>query len=90
MLIFYLFNFLILFFTQASYEAHDAAKVFRGKYSEALRNARDEVIVFKGEFLEFFIFNVLYSTLLHLPPLRFHCAELRMLGSNPGPLQLVH
>ncbi len=31
-------------------------------------------------------FFVLYSTLLHLPPLGFHCAD----GSNPGPLQLVH
>jgi hypothetical protein len=24
---------------------------------------------------DFFIFFVLYSTLLHLPPLRFHCAD---------------
>jgi hypothetical protein len=37
------------------------------------------------------IFFVLYSTLLHLPPLRFHCAEgCWDRSSNPGPLQLVH
>jgi hypothetical protein len=28
----------------------------------------------KGDFFGFF-FNVRYSTLLHLPPLRFHCAS---------------
>jgi hypothetical protein len=27
----------------------------------------------RGIFLVFFFFYVLYSTLLHLPPLRFHC-----------------
>jgi hypothetical protein len=27
----------------------------------------------RGIFLDFFFFNVQYSTLLHLPPLRFHC-----------------
>jgi hypothetical protein len=31
------------------------------------------------------IFSVFYSTLLHLPPLRFHCV-----GSNPGQLRLRH
>jgi hypothetical protein len=35
-----------------------------------------------------FIFYIHYSTLLHLSPLRFHCA--RMLGSNPGMLRLSH
>jgi hypothetical protein len=29
---------------------------------------------FKGGFLGFFSFYVQYSKLLHLPPLRFHCA----------------
>jgi hypothetical protein len=36
----------------------------------------------------FSIFYVQYSTLLHLPPLRFQCR--RMLGSNPGQLRLLH
>ncbi len=36
--------------------------------------------------LEFGFFHVLYSSLLHLPPLRFHC--VRMLGSNPGLMRL--
>ncbi len=31
------------------------------------------------------IFSVFYSTLLYLPPLRFHCV-----GSNPGQLRLWH
>ncbi len=41
----------------------------------------------KGEF--FWIFSVLYSTLLHLPPLRFQLCQ-RKLGSNPGQLRLRH
>jgi hypothetical protein len=36
----------------------------------------------------FFNFYVQYSTLLHLPPLRFQCR--RMLASNPGQLRLRH
>jgi hypothetical protein len=43
--------------------------------------------IFLGDFL--FFFRTI-STLLHLPPLRFHCADGGMLGWNPGPLQLVH
>ncbi len=42
----------------------------------------------KGDCLVFSC-NVRYSTLLHLPPLRFHCVR-RMLGSNPGLLRLWH
>jgi hypothetical protein len=38
-----------------------------------------------GGFFGFFFF-VLHSTLLHLPPLRFHCVE----GSNPGLLLPRH
>jgi hypothetical protein len=36
------------------------------------RLARNDVAS-KGGFFGFFLFNVRYSTLLHLPPLRFHC-----------------
>jgi hypothetical protein len=36
-----------------------------------------------------FFLYVLYSTLLHLPPLRFHYIG-RMLETNPGQLQLWH
>jgi hypothetical protein len=39
----------------------------------------------KGDFFRFFLFYVRYSTLLHQPPLRFHCVG-RMLGWNPGML----
>jgi hypothetical protein len=42
-----------------------------------------------GGFLDFFMNVVLYSTLLHVPPLRFDCVG-RMLGSNTGQLQLRH
>jgi hypothetical protein len=45
------------------------------------------IFFFGGGGGDFFVFLfVHYSALLHLPPLRFHCAD----GSNPGPLQLVH
>ncbi len=44
-------------------------------------------IYFFGGFFSFSF--VLYSALLHLPPLGFHCAD-RCWDSNPGPLQLVH
>jgi hypothetical protein len=37
------------------------------------------------DFFGFFMY-VLYSTLLHLPPLTFHCVQ----GSNPGQLRLWH
>ncbi len=40
---------------------------------------------FQRDFLDF---SVLYSTLFHLPPLRFYCAVPVMLGSNPGQLRL--
>ncbi len=30
-------------------------------------------IFFKGDFWDFFLFYVRYSTLLHLPPLKFYC-----------------
>ena len=39
----------------------------------------------RGDFI-LLIFSVIYSTLLHLPPPRFHCVG----GSNPGQLQLRH
>jgi hypothetical protein len=32
-----------LLYEQASYEAHDAAKIFKGKYAEVLQNAKEEV-----------------------------------------------
>ncbi len=35
-------------------------------------------------------FYSVYSTLLHFPPLRFHCIGGCMLGSNPGLLRLSH
>jgi hypothetical protein len=31
--------------------------------------------VMEGDFFGIFYFYVLYSTLLQLPPLRFHCAD---------------
>ncbi len=50
------------------------------------------IIIGKRGIFEIFSFYVLYSTLLHLPPLRFHCVGLsksrRMMGSNPGLLWL--
>ncbi len=47
------------------------------------------LLFFGGMFYFFIYFSfVLYSTLLHLPPLIL--LSRRMLGSNPGPMQLVH
>ncbi len=44
------------------------------KLSQKLCGCRLTTI--KGDFLGIFLFfNVLHSTLLHLPPLRFHCAD---------------
>jgi hypothetical protein len=45
----------------------------------------DRNFFFRGIFW-IFSFHVRYSTLLHLPPLRFHCVR----GSNPGQLRLRH
>jgi len=39
--------------------------------------------------LFFFLFHVQYSTLLHLPPLRFHCV-VGCRYMNPGLLQCLH
>jgi hypothetical protein len=36
----------------------------------------------------YFLRTTVYSTLLHLPPLRFYCVD--GLESSPGPLQRVH
>jgi hypothetical protein len=41
----------------------------------------EEYLSIKGDNLDFFYVRVLYSTLLHLPPLRFEC--VRTLGFNP-------
>ncbi len=38
----------------------------------------------------FFYFYVLYSSLLHLPPLIFHCVGKYCMGSNPGMLRLLY
>jgi hypothetical protein len=43
-----------------------------------------------GGFLDF-VFQVLYSTLIHLPPSRFHCVRVYdngLLGLNPGQLRI--
>jgi hypothetical protein len=49
--------------------------------------SQPKVVIQTGGFVT--IFNALYSTLLHLPPLRYNCVG-GMLGSNPGLLRLWH
>ncbi len=46
------------------------------------------LFLIKGELIFFFI--VLYSTLLHLPPLRLNCVGPKILGSNPGQMRLCN
>ncbi len=63
----------------------------RRSYQEIFQQRSNEASFFihiqkVGGFLV--IFYVLYSTLLHGPPLRFHCVRGCMLGSNPGLLRL--
>jgi hypothetical protein len=49
------------------------------------------VLFFKsGIFLDFFIIYIRYSTLLHLPPLRFHCVGGCWYGINQRLLRLWH
>ncbi len=49
-----------------------------------------QILNVTGGFFCFFFFYVLYSTLIHLPPLRFHCVGGSCMGSNPGLLRLRH
>ncbi len=44
-------------------------------HSSGLCSDYRRVFLLKGDFLYFFLFYVRYSTLFHLPPLRFHCVE---------------
>jgi hypothetical protein len=43
-----------------------------------------------GDFVVILIFYVFYSTLLHLPPLRFHCVEGCWDRNRPRLLRLWH
>jgi hypothetical protein len=55
-----------------------------------IRSAKFFSHMLKGGGVIFSIFSpVFYSTLLHLPPLRFHCVG-GWLGSNPGQSRLQH
>jgi hypothetical protein len=45
----------------------------QGFDDQKLRKKKQQKFVNRGIFLDFIFFCVLYSTLLHLPPLRFHC-----------------
>ncbi len=54
------------------------ASPVRGKHSKKaplrkLVNIYSKKLILKGHYFEFFSFYVQYSTLLHLPPLKFHC-----------------
>jgi hypothetical protein len=63
---------LIVFVDKTQYEG---AATTGGITVETALQAREQnppFLNFLGGFLDFF---VLYSTLLHLPPLRFHCAD---------------
>jgi hypothetical protein len=42
---------------------------------DLLKEAVRDQNIQQGDFFCLFFFYVLFSTLLHLPPLRFHCVE---------------
>jgi hypothetical protein len=83
MLTFYLFYFLSSFLGQLR-SAWCRESIQRKIFGGPQKRQRRGNYCFKGGFWGiFFIFNVLYSTLLHLPPLRFDCAELTDAGIEP-------
>ncbi len=66
---------LIFFFIRAHVARKTAqnAPVPRLLYFCTARQERPDRDFFKVDFFGFFLFYVRYTTLLHLPPLRFHC-----------------